>query len=102
MNNSNNQTKRRWTEEEDARLLRQVSAFPQNMARCFFIVSEELNRTPSAVANHWYTVVSKKPGVLAFGTISPVHFCKNRKNGAGVSISRSLWQRFVRLVRDLF
>lgn len=92
---------RKWTQQEDERLLRQVKAFPQNLHKCFLIVSEEIARSPKAVAAHWYTSLSKRPEVLAFGTISPVHFSRNRKNGMGIPITRNIWQRFVRLVRSI-
>lgn len=91
---------RKWTAEEEDILMRQVKTFPQNLSRCFLIVSEQIERTPGAVANHWYNKTSKSPE-LVFGTISPVHFSRNRKNGMGVSITRTIWQRFVALVRGL-
>ena len=94
-------TNRKWTEEEDNRLLRQVRAFPQNLNRCFLIVSEEIRRTPGAVANHWYTVVSKKPDSVCFFTASPKHVSRNRKNGNGVESNRSIWQRLMSVIRDL-
>ena len=94
-------TNRKWTEEEDNRLLRQVRAFPQNLNRCFLIVSEEIGRTPGAVANHWYTVVSKKPDSVCFFTASPKHVSRNRKNGNGVESNRSIWQRLMSVIRNL-
>ena len=54
-----NRTNKKWTVEEEDRLLQQVRTFPQNLTQCFLIVSESIGRTPQAVANHWYTVVSK-------------------------------------------
>lgn len=92
---------RRWTRQEDERLKRQVRAFPQNLARCFMIVAEELDRTPLAVSNHWYTKVSKDPEFIGFFTASPVHIIKNRKNGQGVDIPRGFWGRFLRMIRNI-
>lgn len=94
-------TNRRWTEEEDQLLLRQVRAFPQNLAKCFLIVSESLDRTPGAVCSHWYTVVSKRPDVVCFFTASEKHVSKNRKNGVGVESNRSIWQRLMAIIRNL-
>lgn len=94
-------TNRKWTEEEDNRLLRQVKAFPQNLNKCFLIVSEEIGRAPGAVANHWYTVVSKKPDSVCFFTASPKHVSRNRKNGKGVESNRSIWQRLMSVIRNL-
>lgn len=94
-------TNRKWTEEEDNQLLRQVRAFPQNLNKCFLIVSEEIHRTPGAVANHWYTVVSKKPNSTCFFTASPQHVSRNRKNGKGVESNRSIWYRLMSIIRNL-
>ena len=100
------QTNKRWSEEEDQTVLRYVKANPQNLHKCFMMVSEYLTdagnpRTATAVQAHWYSVLSKKPGVLAFGTITPRYFSRNRKNGEGVSISANIWRRFCNLIRNL-
>jgi hypothetical protein len=93
----------RWTPEEDNVLINQIKVHPQNLKRCFELVAEDLDRSPSAVANHWYTVVSKKKGVefLCFGTVTPQYFSKNRKNSMGVDITNTIWRRFCNLVRNL-
>lgn len=93
-------TCKRWTEEENQLLLRQVKAFPQNLAKCFLIVAESLDRTPHAVTNHWYTVLSKRPDILCFFTASEKHISKNRKNGMGVVSNRSIWQRLMAIIRN--
>ena len=90
---------KKWSQSEDQRLLRQVKAFPQNLHKCFIIVAEELGRTEGAVATRWYTVVSKDPKNMCFFTASPKHVSKNRKNGMGNAISRSLWSRLVALIK---
>lgn len=92
---------RKWTQEEENRLLRQVRTFPQNLHKCFVIVSEELDRTPGAVANHWYTVTSKKSDSLCFFTASEKHISKNRKNGMGNESTPSIWRRLLRIIRGL-
>ena len=92
---------RKWTQAEEERLLRQVRVFPQNLTKCFLIVAEEIDRTPNAVANHWYTVLSKKPDSLSFFTASPVHVSKNRKNGMGVETNTSIWRRLLRIIQNL-
>lgn len=92
---------KKWTEEEDARLLQQVRAFPQNLNKCFLIVSQVIDRTPGAVANHWYTVVSKRPDVVCFFTASPKHVSRNRKNGEGVESTRTIWQRLLAIIRNI-
>jgi len=94
----NHALRKRWTPTEDERLLRQVRAFPQNLTKCFMIVSEEVDRTPSAVAGRWYTKVSKRPEALCFFTASPRHVSKNRKNGMGITTTESIWRKFMRII----
>jgi len=93
-----NRTIRKWTADEDQKLLDQVRAFPQNLHKCFVIVAEEVDRTPLAVANHWYTKVSRQPEALCFFTASPRHVSKNRKNGMGVQTTTSIWRKFMRII----
>ena len=93
-------TARKWTEEEDQRLLQQVRAFPQNLSKCFVIVAEVTGRTKSGVASRWYTKVSKDPANTCFFTASPKHISRNRKNGEGVKSSRSIWQKLLNIIRN--
>lgn len=65
------------------------------------IVAEETGRTEGAVANHWYTVVSKKPEALCFFTASPRHVSKNRKNGMGTTSNGNIWRRLLAVIRGL-
>ena len=98
---SNNSNKR-WTRQEDQRLLRQVRQFPQNLHKCFLIVAEATGRTEGAVANRWYSKLSKDPEALCFFTASSKHVSRNRKNGAGVESSASIWRRLVNVINELF
>lgn len=91
----------KWTEEEERRLLQQVRTFPQNLSKCFIIVSEVIGRSPRAVEQHWYTVLSKRPDVTCFFTASPKHIARNRKNGKGVESNRSIWQRLLTIIRNI-
>ncbi len=94
-------TSKKWTEDEEQRLIRQVRAFPQNLNKCFLIVSEEIERTPAAVASHWYSVTSKRPEIICFFTASSKHIALNRKNGKGVSSTESIWRKLLRTVNRL-
>lgn len=93
--------KRKWTEEEEKLLLRQVRAFPQNLTKCFLMVAQNVDRTPGAVANHWYTVVSKRPDAVCFFTASAKHVSKNRKNGKGIESNGNIWRRLLAVIRNL-
>lgn len=101
---------KRWSADEDARLLRHVRATPQNLHHCFLMVSQELTeaweatgegcpRTPTAVAAHWYSVLSKQANVVCFFTASPKHVAKNRKNGVDVESGNALWRGLTGLLR---
>ena len=97
---------RKWTPQEDEVILRYVRNYPHNLARCFLAVSEQLTadgtpRTSTAVASRWYTVLSKKADVWAFFTASSQHMSRNRKNGMGISITQSIWQRLLNILRSL-
>ena len=93
---------RRWTEQEETALLRHVKAFPQNLSRCFIMVSDEIDRTPGAVANHWYTVTSKKPENIAYMFLTPSYVNRNRKNGTGEATPPSLWERVMSFIHTIF
>ena len=92
------QTRRKWTPEEERVLIDQVRVFPQNLTKCFLIVGETIDRTPTAVASHWYTKTSKNPEVMCFFTASPVHVSKNRKNGMGEESNQGIWRRLLRVL----
>lgn len=91
-------TKRRWTEEEDDRLFRQVKQFPQNLHKCFKIVAEVTGRTPNAVAYRWYTHVSKNPKYICFFMVSQKNVNKNRKNCGGALLKYPLWRKILKLL----
>lgn len=95
-------TKKSWTEEEDQRVIRQVRAFPQNLHKCFLIVSEELDRTPGAVATRWYHILSKRPELRLFITASENNVSVNRKNCTGIESNSSVWRRIVKAINTLF
>ena len=99
---ANNQTRRRvkrWTPEEDRRLLQQIRVFPQNLSKCFIIVGEVVGRSPQACAARWYTKLSKDPANAIFLTISEKHKTLNRKNGEGTRSNRTIFQRILRMLR---
>jgi len=92
---------RKWTPEEERRLIDQVRVFPQNLHKCFLLVAEDIDRTPGAVANHWYTKTSKNPNALCFFTASEKHVSKNRKNGLGEESTSSVWRRLLRITKNI-
>lgn len=93
---------RRWTAQEESTLLQQVKGMPQNLSKCFFMVADEIGRTPGAVANHWYTVTSKKPENIAYLFFTSSYVCRNRKNGVGDSTPPTLWGRVMNAIQRIF
>lgn len=93
---------RKWSEQEDLVLLRQVKAYPQNLKRAFVIASEELDRTTNACMNRWYTVVSKKEDKMntCFLTISKERVGRNRKNCSDIIEESRLskWRRILNII----
>lgn len=94
-------TWKRWTKRDEEVLLRQVRYNPTNLEACFLAVSDVIDRSPKACAQHWYKVLSKDPNSLAFCNISAEHLTKNRKNCEGVPIKESIWNKFLRLIKNL-
>ena len=92
---------KKWTRQEDLRLIRQVQAFPQNLHKCFLMVVEELGRTESGVAGRWYTHVSQDPQNMCFFTASPKHVSRNRKNGMGEESNSTIWRKLKAVLRSL-
>lgn len=92
-------TRKKWSAREDKILLEEIRKSPYNLKACFMEVSKRTGRTLCATTTHWYSDVSKRPGVMELGLISSKHFAKNRKNGRGVDITTSIWRRFLLLVK---
>lgn len=101
MENTEKKVLKRWTDEEDQKLIRQVMTYPQNLNRCFLMVAEETGRSKSAVAARWYSVLSKKPEVYCFFTASSTYVSRNRKNGVGVMTKPSIWQKFLSIIKGI-
>jgi len=83
--------KRKWTQAEDLRLIRQVTAFPQNMSRCFIMVSDEIGRTPKACEDRWYGHLARdrrNTCLLAMGGSPSYSWCWMWK----MRLKRVLWK----------
>lgn len=92
-------TRKKWTEREDRILLEEIRKSPYNLKACFIAAAKKTGRTVGATNNRWYTVLSKREGVMELGTISSKHFARNRKNGRGVDITPNIWRRFLLLIK---
>lgn len=99
MANKSKKQIKKWSQSEDDMLMRQVKAYPQNLAKCFLVVAQQTKRSKGAVASRWYTKVSKDPKNVAFFTASSKHVSKNRKNGAGVASNYSIWRKLLSVLK---
>lgn len=94
-------TYKKWTLEEDTKVVNQVRALPQNLTKCFLVLSEVLDRTPGSIANHWYTVLSRDPKNMCFFTASPKHISANRKNGMGEESNMNVWKKLCKIIKSI-
>lgn len=90
---------RKWTKEEDECLLRYLKHDATNLRACFLIVAEQVNRTPGAVAAHWYGHLSKRPDVKMIICATHNSIAINRKNSRGVESNSSIWNRLLRVIK---
>lgn len=100
------QSRKRWTKEEDKKLLKQVSVYPHNLKLSFMIVAEELNRTPAGVAAHWYNILSKKDDVIPYGLVSSKKIMFNRKSSKNNAFiannTHSMWRKILDTLQNVF
>lgn len=85
---------KKWTKQEEDRLIANVKKSPNNLRAAFEQTSKEIQRGPKAVSIHWYQVVSKQNHALLL-TCSGSHISINRKNGKGQPLKLSLYKRIL-------
>lgn len=83
----------KWTQEEEDRLIHNVEKNVLCLTKAFELTSKEIQRTPSAIANHWYSRTSIQCGRTLFATISGKHVAVNRKNSKGQPLKLSLFKK---------
>lgn len=70
---------KRFTEEEDIIIIREVKKCPSNLSKAFQEAANKLsNRTEAAVTGRWYNTLRAKQTVITTG--SAAGFTKNVKN----------------------
>lgn len=88
-----NRHNKKWTREEDKKIVYAVRHHPWSMNYCFLAVGAEIGRTATSVAARWYSKVSHDPKNAAIIVLTPVSKCLNRKNSKGnTSRSSMFWQ----------
>jgi hypothetical protein len=84
-----------WTQSDEDRLIKNVEKHVLCLQRAFEITSKEVQRSPQAVAAHWYQRTSQQCGRTLFATVSGKHVAVNRKNSKGQPIKLSLYKRIL-------
>ena len=82
-----------WTANDESRLIANVRNNVTNLNKAFEQTSKEIQRSPRAVAAHWYTHTSRDKTQVLFITISGKHVAFNRKNGKGQPSTLPLYKK---------
>lgn len=88
----------RWSVSDEIRLIKNVEKHVLCLQKAFNVTSKELQRSPKAVAAHWYSRTSKQCGKTLFMTVSGKHVAVNRKNSKGQPLKLSLYKRVLALL----
>lgn len=84
-----------WTQSDEDKLIKNVEKHVLCLQRAFEITSKEVQRSPKAVAAHWYQRTSQQCGRTLFATVSGKHVAVNRKSSKGQPIKLSLYKRIL-------
>jgi hypothetical protein len=82
-----------WTANDEERLLKNVQKHVLCLKKAFEQTSKEIQRSPKAVAAHWYTHTSRDQKHVLFLTMSGKHVAFNRKNSKGQASSLPLFRK---------
>lgn len=86
-------TRKPWTANDEERLLKNVQKHVLCLKKAFEQTSKEINRSPKAVAAHWYTHTSRDQKHVLFLTMSGRHVAFNRKNSKGQVYTMPLFKK---------
>lgn len=98
---------RRYTEEENLKIIKKISENPSNLSKCFEELSIELGRTPQAIKTKWYQCLSLREESKAntvFFTLGKKRKLLNRKVERGDSKIKSQkengnkWRSFIKML----
>lgn len=87
---------KRYTEDEDKLILSYLEDNPDNLKKAFAELAQQLGRTPTGIATHWYSTLSRGKHVV-FMTIAKKKYSSNRKTGKmqKKTILPSLWKKIL-------
>lgn len=87
-----------WTDAEEKRLIANVEKHVLCLSKAFKTTSQEIGRSESACAGHWYQRTSLKCGKTLFMTVSGKHVAVNRKNSKGQPLTLPLYKRLLKVL----
>lgn len=100
-----NKKRGRWSKEEMDILIDQIKKTPNNLIQAFKRTSLLINRSPHAIRQYWYSVLSKKETTeVCFMTIGYHTVNRNRKNvhvytsNNTEGLSKSKWNKVLAIL----
>lgn len=93
---------KRYSLKEDKIILNEVKKSPENLIRAFQNASKIINRTPRAIKQRWYCVISKDDGIgaVTFMTLSSKKMLTNRKNSCNqVPKKVTFWSKLIKFLK---
>ena len=87
-----------WTQNDEDVLIRNVEKHVLCLTKAFETTSKEIQRSPKAVAAHWYSRTSIQCGKTLFLTASGRHVAVNRKNSKGQPLKLPIYKRLLAIL----
>ena len=82
-----------WSQNDEDKLINNVRRHVLCLKKAFEQTSKEIQRSPKAVAAHWYTHTSRDQKHVLFLTMSGKHVAFNRKNSKGQASTMPLFRK---------
>lgn len=82
-----------WSQNDEDKLINNVKKDVLCLKKAFEQTSKEIQRSPKAVAAHWYTHTSRDQKHVLFLTMSGKHVAFNRKNSKGQASTMPLFRK---------
>jgi hypothetical protein len=87
-----------WTQNDEDILNKNVEKHVLCLTKAFEVTSKEIQRSPKAVAAHWYSRTSIQCGKTLFLTASGRHVAVNRKNSKGQPLKLPIYKRLLAIL----
>lgn len=87
-----------WTQNDEDILIKNVEKHVLCLTKAFEATSKEIQRSPKAVAAHWYSRTSIQCGKTLFMTVSGKHVAVNRKNSNGQPLKLPIYKRLLAIL----